>query len=71
MILKILDAPKTRQLIAQELGLDWKTVDRHMESLLRNNLIREICSLGRVGYYARTENANKLLALVENDQFQE
>ncbi len=65
-ILKILDTPKTRQLMAEELNLDWKTVHRHVRVLLRSELIQEISSVGQSTYYLRSENGNKLLNLLKN-----
>jgi predicted transcriptional regulator len=66
-ILKILDTPKTRQMIAQELNIDWKAVDRHVEVMLKSDLIKEVCNVARASYYARSEKGDKLLELLNNE----
>lgn len=65
-ILMALDVPKTRQMIARELNVNWKAVDRHIKILLKNELIKEVCSVGRADYYARSEKGDKLLELLNN-----
>lgn len=65
-ILRALDVPKTRQQIARELNLDWKAVNRHIEVLLKNELVCEVCSVGRTSYYMRSEKGDRLLDLLNN-----
>lgn len=64
-ILYALDAPKTRQVLAEELVLEWKAIHRHIKVLLRYGLIQEVCTVGRVTYYERSENGNKFLNLLQ------
>jgi predicted transcriptional regulator len=53
-------------MIAQELNIDWKAVDRHVEVLLKNDLIRETCSVARTSYYVRSKRGSRLLDLLNN-----
>lgn len=66
-ILRALDMPKTRQMIAEEVNMDWKAVDRHVEVLLKNYLVKEVCSFARVSYYVRSEKGDRLLDLLNNE----
>lgn len=66
-ILFALDVPKTRQMIAQELNIDWKAVDRHVKVLLKNDLIKEVYSIARTSYYVRSDKGDKLLDLLNNE----
>lgn len=65
-ILQTLEKPMNRQQLANELGLDWKAVDRHIELLLTYGLIRETDEgNGRVKHYVLTEDGKHVLELLE------
>jgi len=66
--LKLLDAlslPKDRLQLAQELGLDWKGVDRHIEILNKYGFVREEVAYGKVRMYALTSSGKLLLQLLD------
>ncbi|MFI5419694.1 MAG: winged helix-turn-helix domain-containing protein, partial [Nitrososphaerales archaeon] len=67
--LKLLDAlgsPKDRSQLAQELGMDWKAVDRHIQLLIKYNFIREDASFGAIKLYTLTAEGEKLLRLIKD-----
>jgi predicted transcriptional regulator len=65
-ILQTLEKPMNRQQLANELGLDWKAVDRHIEALLTYGLIKETGEgNGRVKHYILTEEGKHVLELLE------
>jgi DNA-binding MarR family transcriptional regulator len=65
--LKLLDAlntPKDRSKLAQELGMDWKAVDRHIQLLVRYNFIKEDASFGAIKLFTLTPDGEKLLHVI-------
>ncbi|MEN3047228.1 MAG: winged helix-turn-helix domain-containing protein [Candidatus Caldarchaeales archaeon] len=62
-ILKRLNEPMNRNQLAEELGMDWKTVDRHVEVLGKYGLIELVDERGRT--YRLTESGRKVLELLE------
>jgi DNA-binding MarR family transcriptional regulator len=67
--LKLLDAlgsPKDRSQLAQELEMDWKAVDRHIQLLIKYNFIREDASFGAIKLYILTADGEKLLRLIKD-----
>ncbi|MEM0111863.1 MAG: winged helix-turn-helix domain-containing protein [Candidatus Parvarchaeota archaeon] len=65
-ILQTLEKPMNRQQLANELGLDWKAVDRHIELLLSYGLIKEADGEnGRVKHYVLTNDGKHVLELLE------
>ncbi|MCS6787893.1 MAG: winged helix-turn-helix domain-containing protein [Aigarchaeota archaeon] len=62
-ILRRLNEPMNRNQLAEELGMDWKTVDRHVEVLSRYGLIELVDERGRT--YRLTESGRKVLELLE------
>ncbi len=65
-ILQTLEKPMNRQQLANELGIDWKAIDRHIELLINYRLIREIDEgNGRVKQYVLTEDGKRVLELLE------
>lgn len=65
-ILQTLERPMNRQQLANELGLDWKAVDRHIELLLNYGLIKETGEgNGRVKHYILTDDGRHVLELLE------
>jgi len=65
-ILESLSLPKTRQMISHEINKDWKAVDRHIQVLLKNDLVKEVCNVSRETYYVRSEQGDKLMNLMRN-----
>ena len=66
-ILRLLEKPMNRLMLARELGLDWKAVDRHIEVLEKHSLIqRAETKKGRGELYALTEKGRKALELLES-----
>jgi predicted transcriptional regulator len=64
-LLQALNAPKDRSKLAQELGIDWKAVDRHVQILQRYNFIKQDSSYGQVVLYTITPDGEKLLQLIQ------
>jgi DNA-binding transcriptional ArsR family regulator len=63
----ITETPKNKLQLAKELGVDWKTVDNHIEMLLKNGLVEEKMSIGTSRYYGATKNAGRILLLLSSD----
>ena len=53
-MLKKLSEPRDRLQLAKDLNLDWKTIDYHIEILLKHGLIREQAAYGNVKIYELT-----------------
>jgi len=64
-LLQALNAPKDRSQLAQELKLDWKAVDRHVQLLQRYNFIKEDSAFGQIILYTITPEGDKLLHLMQ------
>ena len=64
-LLNALDAPKDRSRLAQEIGMDWKAVDRHVQLLMRYSFIKEEQSIGSIKLYKLTPEGEKLLHLIQ------
>jgi hypothetical protein len=64
-LLNALAVPKDRSQLAQELGMDWKGVDRHIQLLMRYSFIREDAAFGAIKLYTLTPDGEKLLGLVK------
>jgi hypothetical protein len=64
-LLQSLNAPKDRSQLAQELKLDWKAVDRHVQLLQRYNFIKEDSAFGQIILYTITPEGDKLLHLMQ------
>jgi len=65
-LLNSLLIPKDRFQLAQELGLDWKAVDRHVVMLNKYGFVREQTAYGRVRIYELTAVGKLLLQLLQN-----
>jgi hypothetical protein len=50
---------KNRLQLANELEVDWKTIDNHIELLIRNGLIEETFIVGACRYYVISEHGRK------------
>lgn len=60
--------PKNRLQLANELDLDWKTIDNHMEILTRNGLVEERTIVGTTRYYALSEHGRRVLCLLSEGE---
>jgi hypothetical protein len=65
-LLNSLLIPKDRFQLAQELGLDWKAVDRHIMMLDKFGFVHEQKAYGRVRIYELTSVGKMLLRLFQN-----
>jgi hypothetical protein len=65
-VLNTLNTPKDRLQLAEELGVDWKTVDRHVQILNRYGFVREQAAYGTVRLYEVTPIGKMLLNLFED-----
>lgn len=66
-ILNSLTYPKNRKQIAEILEIDWKAVDRHVDVLLKHQLINEMTKVGNSVFYIRNEKGNKLLEVLNKN----
>jgi DNA-binding MarR family transcriptional regulator len=64
-VLNTLSTPKDRLQLAEELGVDWKTVDRHVQILNRYGFVREQAAYGTVRLYEVTPVGRMLLNLFD------
>ncbi len=67
-VLDVLSTPKDRLQLAQELGVDWKTVDRHVQILNKYGFVREQAAFGTVRLYEATPMGRMLLNLFDDLQ---
>ncbi len=63
-LLSSLASGKNRLQLANELDVDWKTIDNHIDTLTRNGLIEEKSIVGTARYYALSEHGRRVLALL-------
>ena len=64
-ILKALLTPKDRFQLAKDLGLDWTTIDYHVQVLSKYGLVREKTAYGNVKLYELTPIGTTLLNALE------
>lgn len=62
-VLSTLSTPKDRLQLAEELGIDWKAVDRHVQILNKYGFVREQAAYGTVRLYQVTPMGKMLLDL--------
>jgi hypothetical protein len=62
-LLGLLAEPKNKLQLANELGIDWKAVDRHVGKLLEFNLVQVAAVAGTCTVYLATEKGKRALAL--------
>jgi len=63
-LLAALRRPRHRLWLAQELGLDWKVIDRNIALLNERGLVCEDVAFGKVKMYRRTPFGESLLQLL-------
>jgi hypothetical protein len=66
-ILTTLTIPKNRKQISEELGLDWKVIDRHVKAMIKHQLVTEMVQVGNATYYVRSEKGTKFLETVDGE----
>ncbi len=64
-LLDALTVPKDRLQLADELGLDWKSVDRHVAVMKKYGFVDDSVAYGRVKLYQLTPTGVSLLRLLE------
>jgi hypothetical protein len=65
-VLNTLATPKDRLQLAEELGVDWKTVDRHVQILHKYGFVTEQAAYGTVRLYQVTPMGRMLLNLFDD-----
>ena len=65
-VLNTLSTPKDRLQLAEELGVDWKTVDRHVQILNKYGFVSEQAAYGTVRLYEVTPMGKMLLDLFDD-----
>lgn len=63
-MLELLATPKNKLQMSNELGIDWKAVDRHMDRMLYHGLIQQVSTAGTCTTYVVTEKGRCALSLV-------
>lgn len=63
-LLNSVTTAKNRRQLANELDVDWKTIDNHMEILTRSGLVEEKAIVGTTRYYVLTEHGRRILLLL-------
>jgi predicted ArsR family transcriptional regulator len=64
-LLDALSLPKDRLQLAQELGLDWKGVDRHLVVMKKYGFVDDRVAYGKVRMYQLTPMGASLLRLLQ------
>jgi hypothetical protein len=64
-LLNALEVPKDRLQVAQQLGLDWSVVDRHVQLLNKYGFVHEKASYGTTKVYEATPLGKILLGLYD------
>lgn len=58
------EGQKNKLQLAREFDVDWKTMDNHIEMLVRSGLVEEKMVIGTARYYGITESGNRVLSLL-------
>ena len=67
-ILRSLYLPKNRLQLAKELEMHWKSIDSHIDVLIRYSLVKEVIAFGTARYLMITDKGKEVLELLENDK---
>lgn len=62
--------PRNCNQLAQELKSDWWTIQKHLQQLMKSNLVKEI-SFGRIKFYKMTPRGEMALKLVTSKSLNE
>ena len=65
-VMSTLDTPKDRLQVAQELGVDWKTIDRHVQVLDKYGFVKEKAVFGTTKLYEVTPMGKTLMKLFDD-----
>ena len=65
-LLGLLSGPKDRARMAEELGLDWKAVDRQVELLVKYGFVKEASRNGADVFYELAPSGRMLLGLIND-----
>jgi predicted transcriptional regulator len=64
-LMQSLNPPKNKLQLATALAIDWKAVDKHVQVLEKNGLIRTASTSGTATFYEITEKGRSLLQVLE------
>jgi DNA-binding transcriptional ArsR family regulator len=67
-LLHSLTDPKDRLQLAEELGIDWKAVDRHIQVLEKYGFIKERETQGTAKFFELSPSGSLLLKLIEEEK---
>lgn len=65
-ILRSLYLPKNRLQLAKELEMHWKSIDSHIDVLIKYGLVKEIINFGTSTYLLITDKGKEALELIDN-----
>jgi predicted transcriptional regulator len=63
--MRSLDSPKNKLQLATALGIDWKAVDKHVQVLEKNAIIKPASTSGTATFYEVTEKGRRLMQLLD------
>jgi hypothetical protein len=66
-LLRLLAQPRNKLQMANEAGIDWKAVDRHVGRMLECSLVRISAVAGTCTVYALTEKGMRALAILDSE----
>lgn len=64
LLTSVSNSARTRAQMAEDLDVDWKTIDNHIDVLSKNGLVQEIGAFGTSRYFAITEHGRRVLSLL-------
>ncbi len=64
-MLELLATPKNKLQVSNEIGIDWKAVDRHIDKMLYHGLVKQVSTAGTCTTYVVTEKGRCALSLVK------
>jgi predicted transcriptional regulator len=64
-LMRSLDSPKNKLQLANALGIDWKAVDKHVQVLEKNGIIKPVSTTGTATFYEVTEKGTRLMQLLD------
>lgn len=64
-LMRSLGSPKNKLQLATALGIDWKAVDKHVQVLEKNAIIKPASTNGTATFYEVTEKGRRLMQLLD------
>jgi predicted transcriptional regulator len=64
-LMRSLDSPKNKLQLATALGIDWKAVDKHVQVLEKNAIIKPASTNGTATFYEVTDKGRRLMELLD------